>query len=700
LLLDAERGLRKLTEEGEFAMGKRRLLLSLAVFAVLIPAAALAAEGQKSLATMLPADKTDVYVNVDLQSTLDQASKSLDFLDPASAERIRTDVKDLYSEARELAAQYDFKPALLDHLSEVNVSMVLMPKEKPETVSQKIKVPKYNKETFEQVPGEFDEIEVSETHSFTFSVVLLTPSADLASDFLKQVEAMLDAQKEKEPNDTSYNRTDIQVDKGQLISTANGKVTVGCLDNAVVISTGDPKELWAAMMAAPAGKLSETPMFQKMVSLGGGAPDIAAMANVADLLKRAEAALKGAVDEAQKAADKGKEQGQAEQGGFDMAAMQLTMAQAAYNSFTAIKQLMSLDKLEWASVGAHMEATDNKCSTVSYLLLSHGQPLSPVMSELLNGSGKLQPPAVSKPDSMTVMARVDIGKVITEILNSLTAMGGPIGGSLQMQLQQVKQQLGVGVEDLLALPASDFYVYLDLAKKEVEESNWQYDDKTQQWNEVKTKQNKVVPEVDVYWGVKDPSAAHDTLDKLVTGMSASQELNAFAKKRTYQGTDVYCFGSGVTEEETYPDGRSSFAIVIVGRYLTLGSWDDATKAVRELGAGGKTDEGLMSIVQANPDANLLVVVPKAFQEKSQQLSAEMAGTNNAFDMLIKGLAEKDLGLKDKDLEQRVKKSLTDLIQAYQGLATKAAAHAPAQSLMVGRPDGNFYEITSRQELTK
>ncbi len=130
--------------------------------------------------------------------------------------------------------------------------------------------------------------------------------------------------------------------------------------------------------------------------------------------------------------------------------------------------------------------------------------------------------------------------------------------------------------------------------------------------------HKVLPKVSVFWGVKDPAAARDTLNTLVTNMSDSPNMNAFVKKRTYQETDVDRFGKDVTKEGSYPDGETSYAVVIADRYLTVGSWDEVTKAIRLLGAAGsKTDPGMMSLVQANPNANLLVVIPKAFRQKDQ-----------------------------------------------------------------------------------
>ncbi len=142
-------------------MLKRRVLLSLAVFAVLIPAAVRAAEEPASLAASLPADKTVAYVHLDLQRTLDQASKGLVFLDPTAAEKIQFQVKDLYSMVRELAAHYDVKPSLLDHLAETDVYLVVIAKGEPETTVHTIKTPKYRSG---DLPGDTGGVRGGQSH--------------------------------------------------------------------------------------------------------------------------------------------------------------------------------------------------------------------------------------------------------------------------------------------------------------------------------------------------------------------------------------------------------------------------------------------------------------------------------------------------------------------------------------------------------
>ena len=316
-------------------------------------------------------------------------------------------------------------------------------------------------------------------------------------------------------------------------------------------------------------------------------------------------------------------------------------AEAYYNLYQTFQKLFSLDKLEWAGGGVSFTVDENHSVSTTYGMLSHGEPISPLLQEVLSGSGSFQPPAIGKSDNMTIMVRVDVGRVINETIQALTTMPAPVGPMLQMGIGSMKAQLGIGLDDLLKLPASDAYVYVDVAEKDVDQSSMQLDEKTKEMTEVKTKVHTVVPDVTVFLGLKDPNAARDAIGGLVTRLSADPDMSTQVKKRTYQETDVYCFGDGMAQAESYPDGKTSFAVVIIDRYLTFGSWDAVTKAIREMAsAQSKTDPALMAIVQANPDANLLVVMPKAFQVKNQQLMVKLEGQQNAFAMMTKALEKR------------------------------------------------------------
>ena len=649
---------------------------------------------------MLPGDKTVVYVHVDLGTSLDQMNKSLTFIDPETGGKLAAQVKELYAMGLEVAKSYEFKPALLDHVGELDLYLVVLAMDKPEEISHTTKTPKLNKDTMEPVPGEFDEQVSVERHQYAVSLVVRTPSEEMAADFVQQYKALLGRQKEKHPDVPGLEQTDIKVDKGQLVGQKDGGVTVGCLGDMVVVSSGNPKELWAALMAPPEKKLADSAAYQKLMAGAGGSPEVIGMANVGAFIHQAEAALKGSVDAAAKGSAEGAGQDAQDPAAAAAAAGQ-AMAQMFYNLYETFQKLFSLDKLEWAGGSASFTTDADHCVSTSYIMLSHGEPISPLLQEMLSGSGAFQPPAIGKADSMCVLVRVDVGRIINEVLQSLSDMGGPIGMQLQQGLAGMKAQLGVGLDDLLKLPAGDTYVYIDFTAKDVEQSKQVYDDKTQQWTENKTKVHVVTPDLTVLLGLRDANAARDTIGGLVTRLSAEPNTSEVVNKRTFKDTDVYCFGPGMADPANQPDGKTSFAIAIVDRYLAFGSWDDVTKAVTQLAAAQpKTDAALMAVVKANPDANFLVVVPKAAQMKSQQVMANMEGQQNAFAMMAAGLQTMHLGLEDQKLEGRIKTGLEELIKDYQALVVKAAAVSPDVTIMKGAPAGDYYEISSKTDLKK
>jgi len=653
-------------------MLKRRVYLLL-MMAALVPCLALAQEGRAPLAQTLPAQKTIVYAHVDMKRALGQMAEVLTFMDADAGGEVVYQVKELYSILREVAAGYEFTPALLDRLGEVELYIVVMERNEPSAAGGGVFVP---------------------------SFVIRAPDEAMAAEFVQEYKALLDRQREANPDEPALGRTQIEVERGELVGQLDGRLTVGNLGDLVVISAGNPEELWAAVMAAPEASVADTATYQRLAGRAGGASDAVFMANVGELIRIADASMKQAVEQMQKSLSE--MAGQSGQGQFNpQLAMQMQMAQSGYDVFGIMKKLFSLDKLEWVGGNYRYAVDANRVFSSSSFLLSHGQPIAPLLAELLDGSGSFQPPPIDKKESLAMLLRVDMGRVISEVIQAVSEMGGPIGMTLQMQLAAAKAQLGVGLSEMLALAASDSYLYMDLAVKDVEQPRWEYNEQTDEWTETKTTTTMMVPDFALFVGLKDPAAGRDALAALATRLASIPEMSAMVKVRDFQGTNVYCFGQNVTAPEGFPDGQTSLAFVIVGRYLTFGTWDDVTTAIRQVGAAGASpDEALMSVIRANPNANFLTVMPKAWQLKNQELMAKLEGQNRSYDMMLKALEEAHLGLDDPEVEARIKDSLGGLIKAYEVLVQKGAAYAPEQVVMKGEHEGNFYEISSETEMVK
>ncbi|MFO7955921.1 MAG: hypothetical protein R6X33_02345 [Candidatus Brocadiia bacterium] len=180
-------------------------------------------------------------------------------------------------------------------------------------------------------------------------------------------------------------------------------------------------------------------------------------------------------------------------------------------------------------------------------------------------------------------------------------------------------------------------------------------------------------------------------------------MSSVVKKRTYQETDVYCFGADAAREENYPDGVTSFAVVVVERYLTLGGWEKVTDLIRRTrAAGASADESLREIVENNREANMIAVVPRAFREKMQekvQAAQEEAGMD-AFDMMLQRLRVAEFNLEDPEMEQEIKASLEELLKAMRALNEKSQHLMPERSVVTGKHQDNFYEVRTENEIVK
>ena len=109
----------------------RRAVQATMVLAVLT-SAFVSAEESGDLAARLPLDKTAVFVQLDVKRTLEEMRNSVMIVDPDVGAKIVYEMTNLWGAVQELAGSYEFEPALLDRLGEIEVSLVLMLKDEPE----------------------------------------------------------------------------------------------------------------------------------------------------------------------------------------------------------------------------------------------------------------------------------------------------------------------------------------------------------------------------------------------------------------------------------------------------------------------------------------------------------------------------------------------------------------------------------------
>jgi len=686
-----------------FSKGKGDLLMrkfAIVFFICLMAFGAVArAEPAARLAARLPADTTLVYADLDTSALLKIAPEGMRLVDADKAEKITYQVGEIYAVLRQLAANYEFQPELFDEVESLRLHLVLMQKETPAVQTYTQKFPKFDPDSGKLMEGEFEEHTFKTVSYSTASLVIETPAEDVAEDFLTQVKGLFEFLKEAKPEEyKDVQRKDIDVENGELIAFSPEPLTIGRFGRFIIVSSDNPKRLWGALLSSPAKSVADLPLYQKLV--GQGAPaQFVGIVNLSGLIHQLGERLESNLEEAKKKAAEVSDPSSPFSGGQ----FELMIAQSFYNAFQRASSILSLDKLRCAGVAGGAQVKDGVILSASQALLSHDEPISAVLEELLSGSGSLSPPETGKADNVAIMARLDPKTVYDNVLKDIT---GPSAATFTMAMQQMKAQLGADLADIVGALGSDLYVFMDFARKEMEQTKYVgFNEKTGEFETETTMVQAVLPEVSLLWGVRDAHKAQDTLAAIFTQLSANQSAQGAGdvmKKRTYQDEDVYCFGQRVTEPESYPDGTTSYALAVVGRYLAAGSWDHVTGMIRRMKAGQlKSDARLMAIVEQHPDANLIVVQPRAFQEKMEELVAEgQEEGSNAYAKIIEKIEEEGLGLEDKELEGRLRTAVVELVKTFEEISKAAQAGVPELSVITGAHKGEFYEISTQTEWKK
>jgi len=678
----------------------KRIAVTLVVLA-LVPVVAFARSTGDALAHSLPADETVFYLELDVNAMLEEGEKMVKFIDLDAGGKLVYQVNNLYELLRELCAKHEFEPKLFENAADVKVYLAVLAMDEPKVTVHTYKTPKWNPETWEPIEGEFEEHTYTQTKRYIFSVLARVPDEETAVDFMEQIKALVDREAEKEPGLEGPARTDIEVERGELIGVPGEDVTFGRMGSYIILSNGNPRELWAALMAPPVKALSDTPLYRRMTD-GAQRPQMLMLVNLQAFIRQGEEGLRKKLEEAQKkCAEKFANSGGGESA-FDQDMFALMMAQARYKAFMLFKELFSLDKCEQVGASAFFAADGERVVSGFRGLFSHGERISPVLEELLTGSGSFVLPHIGKCDDVCMMYRADLGKIYNVITNTIRASDPQMMGGFDQGMSQMKERFGVDLGDVLGLLAQDMYLFVDMVRKEMEIRELvKFDEETGEPTFETKKRMMTVPEVTVLWGVRDPRAARDTLSAVFTRMSTDPQFNQTVKKRTYQETDVFCVGADVAEEDKYPDGLTSFAVVVVDRYLSFGSWEHVTGLIRRMAAGeGGVDSELQSVVESHGDSNFLVVVPSAFQEKLQELAESDEVMGSGFDKLLEALEAKELEVGDVELAGRLKASLRELILTLKTLDKKARMLARQRGLFSGTHKGLFYELEAESEASR
>jgi len=683
-------------------MTRKRFGIPIAALALaLAAAAAQAADGDP--AAKLSADNTIVYARMDTRELLDKGEQVLRFVDEESGRKVIHQVKALHRLIQEVAAKHEFQPQLFDDIADVQFHFVLMAKDEPEVKVHKFEVPVYDDETGEVVAGKTEEHSQTETSYFTPSFVLKTSSPEVSTNFMAEFKAFLDRKKEENPESDEFNRKDIEVEKGELITDVNEETMVGCLDEYLVFSQGNPKELWAALVAPQANPLSETAGYKRLVP-GDNPPQTFVLVNLEALVNLSEQRLKTALEEARK---KYAEEGGEEQEGWNPSQFEVTRAENSYKSFLTAKQLFSLDKCKQSGAAFSFSAEANAVTAMFRGLFTHGEGISPILAEILESPAQLTVPDIGKPDTGCIMFRVRPKVIYDAVLNVLAVSNPESAATTAEAMLEMKQQIGTNLPEIFELFAGNFYLFVDVERKEVEKSDYQFNEETEEWESKTTKSMELVPEPVFLCGVTDAQVARDLLSTIFAQMSMNPMFNQFIKKRTYQEADVYCMGPGAAKPDADP--TKAGAAVVVDRYLSLGTWDHVTGLIRRFKSGkiGTASE-LQGIVEKHGNANFLFIIPKAFDAKVRSLAEQQA--EDEEEDPFKKLLEEGIGelmdellandIADEATAQEIEEALTELVQGLKDISEKADMLMPQTTVIHGAHSGLVYEVRGDAELRK
>jgi hypothetical protein len=482
-----------------------------------------------------------------------------------------------------------------------------------------------------------------------------------------------------------------------------GDTAIGRLGGLLVLGDAISKEQWAKLFAVPADPVASGEVYKRLGTETDKPLAIAAF-NVREFVRAQEQKLKFQLEEAKKNADAAAGDPDPNKAGQEQ--WKVLRAQAKVGSFQLWKNLFGLESLGVAGAYTHMTTSERTGKSGMHCLVQVKDPIPASLKLLLDSGHALEAPSVVKPDTMCLMLRVGADRML---YTALTAIGEDKAQATTKWLDDLKTNMGVDVPALLPHLAGDIYAFQDMVKEKQTISTYAPPDGSGEEPKQITKEIDVVlPQYLFLIGLKDGKAFSDLLSTTVAAVSASPKGAPWVKKKTYQETDVYLVGQGVSEEGADPNGRTSFAVVVVDRYLSFGTWKDVTAVIRKARAS-TTEEAraLAEAVATHPGSNLIFAVPNSFLKKVQKLNAEQAAGGDPskmptgpFDILLKMLDSAPLPIGDETLRKKVKDELTALIGAFTTLSEKAQDISPKMSVAHGRLNNGFYELKTDQEVRK
>jgi len=652
------------------------ILLTLVVFTA--PAALTAGEITQNLP-----ESTVLYARLDIAVALRNYRDQIKTIDEEQAEKLLFQTRELITQLKTLAARHEFKPKLFDEFEKTTMHFVISLLKEPIIKVHKYKSPKWDPETGKRIPGEFVERSFTQRQDFAFALVLDT-TEEVAGDFLDQVKALTQRQKDKNPDNKGPAYKELEVEEGELISSPSGGVSIGRLGNRLILAQGNPKELWATLRSAPEKPLAENAVYKRL-NAGEVTPQALLVTNISTLVGHLEESLKRQLKEAAKRAEKNP----------DAARWIVLPAENNLKQFNFFKKVLGLDRIKCLGLSARVGKRDGTIFNDYLLTAQLEAPITPMVRMMLDGGRKLEAPGIGKVNSVALMFRTGFKGIFDELLKEAETEK-QLASELGKISAQIKGMTGFGLAEILGQLSGDVYAFVDIVKKKHTVKRYQVDAEGK-GTFVNTEVEEPLPEILVLLGLKDREAFTEMISKAFTSISAQPNGAQIVRKRVYQGTPVYIVGSDAGKKDADPDGLTTFAAVVVGRHLSFGTWKDVTRLIRRSKEDNPEADNLAPLIAGNRDAGVIAAFWTDMAKRIQKMAREKSGVGTPADqlkILLKAVETMPLPLAEGDEEEQRKfrESLKRMVEAYHTINQKLEEMLPETVVATGKLNGNFYDL--------
>ncbi len=600
---------------------------------------------QKNLAHKLSHD-TLLYVQLDVGEVLQNMGNYFKFINEESGNAVIKEIKTLKTLLTSFAKIHQFQPRLFNEIHKARCYFIMDYMDKPLVTIQKYKQYQYNKTTKKYGMVEKERRIVEEINS----AGVLETDAESAKNLIRELKSLVERMKEKYPDAKKYTWKQVDMDKGELVKI--GDIYLGRLGNYLILSQHKPKKLWRYLQFPADQSLAETDLYNKYQN--NPVPSQAMLLfNLGRYLQSMGKEMKDKIEKAKRDAQKESQPNR----------WKVKNAESNLRSYQIFKKLFSFDKFKYVGVNLAWGVKNNLLQARHTISLTHSEPISPLLKSILNGGQTFQDPGLGLNKYLAFLFRLELKNMRKTLLKSMDQQA--ITQS-EMANRMVKMQMGYSIDEILSAFSGDLYFYF------------------REKNPGKEKSSD--PEFIVLVGLNDGIAFSDMLSKVVTKGVMTLGMGNYVKKRVYMRTNVYVVGNSKAPE---------FALVILGRYMSFGSWDTIKSLIRkELRAKEKSpDPRFLKVISKHRNSNLLLLISKSY------LKADLIDQKKRIQSLMLQ-AKRTIRTKDRDMDEKIVKSLKNLLHHLIRIQKLSTNLSPDITVVNGVHKRRHYEIILRFEMRK